>query len=150
MPAAVYNGTHGTLLRLTRTGDNALDRTVLGSFETWSITASQRLVEHTGPKDDWEYHTPVKAGWTVSITRWVPSSDATPTDDDGSGADADVDTIMEELVTPDSTVVVFQGKTGGGTTASGNVHWTSDAFNKSGDADKETIELQGTGALSFA
>jgi len=150
MPQNVYCGTHGTLLRMTRTGDNSFDRTVLGSFETWSVTANQRLVQHDGPKDSVEYHTPVKYGWTASITRFVPSADATPDDDDGSGADADVGTVMADALAADSTAITFSGKDGAGNTITGSVHWSSIALALSGDADKETIELQGTGALSIS
>ena len=144
MPSAVYSGKNGVLLRLVRTGDNSFDRTVLGSFETWSLTMSQSLMNHTGPKDDWEYHTPTVRGWMASITRFVPSTDATPSDDEGAAADADVASTLE-MVTAETTVVVFHGKNGAGDYVTGNCHWDSVAEALSADADKETISLKGTG-----
>lgn len=148
MPTTAYTGQSGTLLRLTRTGDNAFDRTVLGSFESWSITRTQKLVEHAGPKDSWEYSTPVRSGWTVSITRFVPVSDATPSDDDGAAADADLGMLLPDVALVDTTYIQFQGNIGDGTTLTGYCHWTSDVVNVSDEATKESIELQGWGALT--
>ena len=148
MPQTAYTGTSGTLLRLTRTGDNAFDRTVLGSFESWSITRTQRLVDHTGPKDSWEYSTPVKSGWTVNITRFVPISDATPDDDDGAAAGADAGMVLTDMALVATEYIQFQGNIGDGTTLTGYCHWTSDVVNVSGEATKETLDLQGWGALT--
>ena len=144
MPSAVYSGKNGVLLRLTRTGDNSFDRTVLGSFESWSMTFGQTLMNHTGPKDEWEYHTPTVRNWAASITRFVPSADATPSDDEGAAADADVASTLE-MVTAETTVVVFHGKNGAGDYVTGNCHWESVAEAIGADADKETIGIKGTG-----
>jgi len=144
MPSAVYSGKNGVLLRLTRTGDNSFDRTVLGSFESWGMTFNQSLINHTGPKDAWEYHTPTVRGWAANITRFVPSSDATPSDDEGTTADSDVASMLE-MVTTETTEIVFYGKNGAGDYVTGNCHWESVAEALSADADKETISIKGTG-----
>jgi hypothetical protein len=142
MPNMPYSGGEGTLLRITRTGDDSFDRTVLGSFESWGITFNQRLEETTGPKDTWEFHKPLHLGWTATITRWVPSTDATPSDDEGSAADDDIGSTLE-LVTTDDTVIVFQGKNGNGDYVTGDVHWESLALAMSDAADKETLSFKG-------
>lgn len=148
MPATAYTGQSGTLLRLTRTGDNSFDRTLLGSFESWSITRTQKLVDHSGPKDDWEYSTPTRGGWTVSITRFLPVTDATPSDDDGAAADADTGMVLTDMALVATEYIQFQGNVGDGTTLTGYCHWTNDVVNVSDDATKESIDLQGYGALT--
>jgi len=104
---------------------------------------------HHGPKDDYEYHTPRRLGGTVSITRFLPTTDATPADDEGSAADADVGTLLE-LVAPDETVVVINAKMGDGRTLIANVHWTDIAEAVGDDPTVETISLQFTGPYTVS
>ncbi len=168
MPEEVYTGRHGVLLTLDRDEggeaeeDQEVKRTVLGSFQDWRVTINQDLYEHHGPKDEWDYVTPRRLGWQVEITRYAPSEDATPGDDESDPLvmDDDVGYLLELIARTNTgedegdgvlveTVVEFKGKMGDDTEVSGNVHFTDLAEALSDDPDQETVTLRGTDDITI-
>ncbi len=148
MPQNVYMGKDGVLVEVSRTGDNAFDKSYLGSCQDWELTVSQDNVEHSGPKDPWAYNTPRRKSWEATLTRFVPSTDATPSDDEASGADADTGVTFGDIAAGadvDNTVLVFNAKANDGTAIQGNCHWGDITYSSSDDPDEETLTLTGTG-----
>ena len=148
MPQTVYFARSGKLLEIARdSGENTFTATVLGSFRTARITVRQDNVEHHGPKDSYDMRTPRRWGWSASIDRFVPSTNAKPPDDE-SGAASDIGAVVGNIK-PDINVLVFQAKIIDGRTFTGYCHFGSGELSMGDDPTGEALELESTGAFSL-